>query len=318
MFASVLQAQDMVAYRGLADEAFRLYEQKQFRASGDAYSAAFRSIGWKGTANDRYNAACAWALAGLPDSAFFQLRRIAMLMDYAEVDHVRQDSDLVSLHADPQWDDAIARMQANKDRIEAHYDRPLKALLDSIHEQDQSLRQQSNAVEQAHGRDSEQMKVHWRKIRHTDSLNQVVVTRILDERGWLGPDVVGPTGNAALFLVIQHADLPVQEKYLPMMREAVINGGNASGSSLALLEDRVLMRQGKPQRYGSQVGRDPDTGAYYLMALEDPAGVDERRAIVGLGPLAEYLKNWDLPWDPQEHQRQLPELFKKLELFKQK
>lgn len=318
MIVGALQAQDMGQYRALTDEAFRLYEQQQYRASGDAYSAAFRSIGWKGTANDRYNAACAWALAGVPDSAFFQLRRITMLMDYAEVDHVRKDSDLISLHEDPQWSEVVAQMQANKDRMEARYDRPLKVLLDSIHEQDQSLRQQSSAVEQAHGRDSEEMKAHWRKIRHTDSLNQVVVTRILDERGWLGPDVVGPTGNTALFLVIQHADLPVQEKYLPMMREAVINGGNASGSSLALLEDRVLMRQGKPQRYGSQVGRDPDTGAYYLIALEDPAGVDERRAIVGLGPLAEYLKNWDLPWDPQEYQRQLPELIKKLDLFKQK
>lgn len=88
----------------------------------------------------------------------------------------------------------------------------------------------------------------------------------LDERGWLGPDVIGQTGNSTLFLVIQHADLVTQEKYLPMMREAVTKG-NAKGSSLALLEDRVLIRNGKQQRYGSQGTRGVTraTGADLLL-----------------------------------------------------
>ena len=56
----------------------------------------------------------------------------------------------------------------------------------------------------------------------------------------------------------------------------------------ALLEDRVRLRDGKPQLYGSQVTRNP-AGQWEARDLENPEKVDERRASVGLPPLAEYL-----------------------------
>lgn len=57
-------------------------------------------------------------------------------------------------------------------------------------------------------------------------------------------EVVGNKGSTTLFLVIQHADLGTQVKYLPMVREAV-KQHKAQASNLALLEDRVALGQGK-------------------------------------------------------------------------
>lgn len=304
-------AQEQERYDALIREGYALYEQKQFAASAARYSAAFEVLGWKGYPNDRYNAACSWALAGAPDSAFFNLQRLAEKMDYANLKQVSADPDLSSLHADPRWGPLLDMVEANKERQEKNLDRPLAALLDSIHEEDQGLRQQIEEVEAKYGRDSEEMQAHWRRMREKDSLNLIVVSRILDERGWLGQDVVGRTGNSTLFLVIQHADLPVQEKYLPIMRDAV-KKGDARGSDLALLEDRVLMRNGKRQIYGSQIGRFPDTGEYYLSPLEDADNVDKRRAAMGLQPLATYLLNWDMTWDPEAYKKQLPALEERL------
>lgn len=122
----------------------------------------------------------------------------------------------------------------------------------------------------------------------------------MDERGWLGADVIGNRGNSTLFLVIQHADLETQVKYLPMMREAV-EQGNARASSLALLEDRVALRQGNRQIYGSQIGRDPETGEYFVSPLVAPEKVNERRAAVGLGTIEDYIKYWDMTWDVEKH-----------------
>ena len=85
------------------------------------------------------------------------------------------------------------------------------------------------------------MKAHWRLINEKDSINLIKIKKILDERGWLGADIIGGQGNSTLFLVIQHSDLETQLKYLPMMREAVKNG-NANAISLAILEDRVALR----------------------------------------------------------------------------
>ena len=300
-----VHGQDQARYDALVKEASKHYEQKEYTISAELYSNAFEALGWKGQLNDRYNAACSWTLADVPDSAFFQLQRIAERMDYSDVQHITSDSDLNALRVDPRWDTLIGLVRANKERLEAHLDRPLSILLDSIREVDQGMRYQIDDVEAKYGRDSKEMKAHWHSMHEKDSANIILVTRILDERGWLGPDVVGQKGNGTLFLVVQHADLGTQEKYLPMMREAE-KKGNARGSDLALLEDRVLMRHGKRQRYGSQVGRDPDTGAYYLSPLEDPDNVDMRRAEVGLRPIAEYLRNWDSVWDVEAYKKELP------------
>ncbi len=46
-----------------------LYKMKDYKNSPFTYSKAFKSIGWKGSQTDRYNAACSYALAGVADSA---------------------------------------------------------------------------------------------------------------------------------------------------------------------------------------------------------------------------------------------------------
>jgi len=290
----------------LINEAHARYEAKDFAASAKFYSSAFESLGWSGSILDRYNAACAWALANVPDSAFSELFHIAVRMtDFQDLDLITRDTDLVSLHADPRWDRVITEVKANKDLAEANLDRPLAHTLDSILDEDQRYRRQTDEVEKQYGRDSEEMKTLWRTIGRVDSTNLALVSKILNERGWLGPDIIGQNGNATLFLVIQHADIATQERYLPMMREAVAKG-DANSADLALLEDRVALRQGKRQTYGSQIGRDKDTGEYYVSPLEDPDHVDERRASVGLGPLADYVSHWDIIWDVGAYKADLP------------
>ncbi|MNY29516.1 hypothetical protein D3C86_1635620 [compost metagenome] len=146
-------------------------------------------------------------------------------------------------------------------------------------------------------------------MNYKDSLNLFKVTKILDTKGWVGKDVVGEEANKTLFLVIQHADLQTQQKYLPMMQEAV-NKGNANGANLALLEDRVALRQGKKQIYGSQIGRDKETNKYYVSILEDPDNVDKRRAEIGLQPMADYVSKWQIKWDVEQYKKDLPEIEK--------
>jgi len=91
------------------------------------------------------------------------------------------------------------------------------------------------------------------------------------------------------------------------MRDAV-KKGNANSRSLALLEDRVALRQGKKQIYGSQLGRDKVTKVYYLRPLEDPDNVDKRRNEVGLGTIQDYISNWGLQWNVEECKIRLPEI----------
>lgn len=290
-----------------------LYTAQDFKNSALQYTTGFKANGWKATSTDRYNAACSYALAGMPDSAFYHLNRVATRSNYTNYDHIIQDTDLNSLHADKRWQPLLDKIKANKDKAEANLNKPLVAMLDSVYTEDQKYRQQIDAIQKQYGWDSKEMKAHWEIIEKKDAVNLVKVKRVLDTYGWLGTDVVGVQGNSTLFLVIQHADLPTQEKYLPMMREAVKNG-KAQGSSLALLEDRVALRQGKRQIYGSQIGQDPQTKQHYISPLDDPDNVDKRRAAVGLGPLADYVSRWQITWNPEQYKKDLPALEVKLKV----
>ena len=61
----------------------------------------------------------------------------------------------------------------------------------------------------------------------------------------------------------------------------------ASLTELAYLTDRVLLAEGQPQEYGTQMeGREEGWAPRHL---RDPGNVDERRPAMSLGPLGDDL-----------------------------
>ena len=91
--------------------------------------------------------------------------------------------------------------------------------------------------------------------------------------------------SGASWTIIQHADLETQKKYLDVMTRAV-ESGELEGALLATTVDRIRIREGQPQLYGTQF-REVN-GEMVPEPIEDEAHVDERRAKVGLQPLVEY------------------------------
>ncbi|MFA6335050.1 MAG: alpha/beta hydrolase [Bacteroidales bacterium] len=103
-------------YPALVRIADSLYNAKDFKNSAFTYSNAFKVNGWKATLNERYNAACSWALANNPDSAFFNLNYIATLMNYTNLGHIKSDPDLISLYNDKRWRLLLEAVRANKNK----------------------------------------------------------------------------------------------------------------------------------------------------------------------------------------------------------
>ena len=242
------------------------------------------------------------------DSAFFHLNRMIARDLFNDTLELINDEYFVPMHTDIRWKTSLNTLKAKQEVREKEYDRPLIATLKEIHHTDQLYRQQLDSIEKQFDRNSNEMKAHWEKIQKTDKANLKVIRKIIDKRGWLGANVIGQEGNMTLFLVIQHSDLKTQQKYLPMMRDAV-QKGNADASELALLEDRVALGLGKPQIYGSQLSQKND-GTIYLSAMIDPDNVDKRRASVNLGPIVEYVSYFGLTWDLEQYKKDLPELLK--------
>ena len=85
-------------YFALIIKADSLYRTRKYKESAFEYSSAFKSEAMKISAEDRYNAACSWAMANYSDSAYFQLELIATKQHFTDIERITTDSDLNSLH----------------------------------------------------------------------------------------------------------------------------------------------------------------------------------------------------------------------------
>lgn len=122
-----------------------------------------------------------------------------------------------------------------------------------------------------------------------DRENTAWIKPLMKQYGWLGNSLVGVDGAMAAFLMVQHTpDAEFRKSSLELLQKAV-KDGEARGDQLALLTDRILMLEGKPQRYGTQTRVTKD-GKFEVPPIEDEANVDKRRAEVGLEPLAAYIE----------------------------
>lgn len=293
-------------YSKLISEANQLYESKEYKMSADLYDKAFKIE--SENPSHLYNGACSSSLAGNTKQAFKWLN-LSIEKGWTNLKHLNSDTDLENLHSKKEWGKTIEKLEKKIAAIEANYDKPLQAELLAILDEDQKYRVQMSETQKKFGPNSKEINDLWKITNQKDSINLIKVKKILDEKGWVGKDKVGAQANSALFLVIQHSDLETQKKYLPMMKEAVTKG-NASPGSLALLIDRIEIREGRKQIYGSQIGINQSNNTYYILPLTDPDNVDKRRTEVGLDPIANYIKNWNLVWDVEKYKRELPELEK--------
>jgi hypothetical protein len=91
-----------LSYQNDIRKADSILKRKDFKTAALTFSAAFRANKWKAETDDRYDAACAWALANYPDSAFANLNAIVG-KDYFDYTHLISDKDLISLHKDQRW-----------------------------------------------------------------------------------------------------------------------------------------------------------------------------------------------------------------------
>ena len=132
-----------------------------------------------------------------------------------------------------------------------------------------------------------------------DSANTNWLKQVIAENGWPGRSLVGQEGAHTAYLIAQHAvhDAAFQAEVL-LLLEAAYRAGEAGGGEVAYLTDRVAVQAGRPQRYGSQF-QIRATGVVFN-PIEDSVNVDERRAALGLPPLAEYARQSNLVFAPQQ------------------
>jgi hypothetical protein len=109
---------------------------------------------------------------------------------------------------------------------------------------------------------------------------------IVARHGWPTIAMVGfDASNDAMAMLTHTRDHAWQLSLVPRL-ERLAGEGKIDGSALATVVDKELVSEGKLQRYGTQFKVVDGTMA--MIAVEDPAGLDARRAMVFLMPIKAY------------------------------
>lgn len=126
-----------------------------------------------------------------------------------------------------------------------------------------------------------------------DRNNTAWLLKLIAKDGWIDAKRFGEKNANGAFLIVQHSgNLNLMLTALPEIEKDVKAKRLRDGQNYALLFDRVQLRLGNKQRYGTQIGKNR-AGKGIVLPLEDPANVEKRRKEIGLFPLAMYLKFYE-------------------------
>lgn len=166
------------------------------------------------------------------------------------------------------------------------------SLLVLIHERDQQIRHELMRVQRAFIADQraelvDSIVMLVEEQERADSTNRCVVDSLLRD-GW--PEGLSEQSNHTIWLVIDHADVDYQERYLPLIEQQVTRGV-ISAADYATLSDRVNVHRQRPQRYGTQTGykQHNEETFTYVYPIEDIERLDSLRLSVGLDSMHIYL-----------------------------
>ena len=179
-------------------------------------------------------------------------------------------------------------------------------ILEEVYDNDQVAREWTKGMSSL---TADEIVNYSTEMERVDSLNQATVFGILDREGW--PSHLSDKANRAIWIVIDHSDLAYRSKYLGLVKEKA-EQGVLDKTDYAILNDRVLMEEGKPQIYGTQIKMvativdDEIAMQLCLWPVENPAALDSLRSTVGLSPVEEYLKTscdsigQEIVWDKEK------------------
>ena len=156
-----------------------------------------------------------------------------------------------------------------------------KKLIKEAIKKDQSIRRKLNEEGE-----SEEL---YAAMARVDDENNSVIKEIIATYGVITISEFGNDVSRDAFLLVQHMpkeDLNYMENYLKAMKE---NSSDVNLGYMALLQDRVLVYQNKPQIYGTQVFLNQKSGKYELRDVEDPKNLNTRRYELGLESIEDYL-----------------------------
>ena len=269
---------------------------ERLRADGDIPGAiAEFEKTYAQTPNDQknvYNLACALSINRQLDKCF-QYLTIAVKMDPSLAPLI--DPDLLTARDDKRWgefeDGLIATLNAKSN--DPYKDAEYAKALWRLRAWDQAFFVEVGIAARKTGMKSSVVEALWKFKFMIQKRNQEELERLIANKGWPRVGAVGSEAAMAAFLVMMHSEDGLQKKYLATIKK-ICEEKELPWERYASIYDRSLFNDNKPQKYGTHTRYNERTKTQELYPLEDESKVDEWRKEIGLAPLGEYLKQFNI------------------------
>ena len=133
------------------------------------------------------------------------------------------------------------------------------------------------------------MPLYLTRMVAIDCANTAWLRKQLETVGWFSIPKYGEAADSAAWTLVQHADRSRDFQRAGLAKLEALPPGDTNPRRIGTLWDRVAIGEGRPQRYGTQ-GKCQADGTWKPFDPEDPAHLDERRAKLGMAPIAEHAK----------------------------
>lgn len=168
---------------------------------------------------------------------------------------------------------------------------PIKAAApvpDSVRNELVQLGVQDQAAREGFTPEKMQDSIFLMTMLRGDSARTRRLREIVERYGWPTAAGAGPEAANAAFSILQHSpEHEFQKSMVPLLEDLARKGAMPS-PAVAMLVDRVLVQEGKRQRYGTQFS--VENGELVMRPVENDEGLDERREQMQLPPMVEYKR----------------------------
>lgn len=245
-----------------------------------------------------FNLACALAINRKFDQCF---RYLALAVEIEPSLDPLIEPDLVLARQDKGWkafeDNLVATLEARS--LVRIRDVDYAKALWKLRAWDQAFFTEVGIAGRKTGLKSSVVEALWTFKFMIQARNQAELEALVAAKGWPRVRAVGAEAALAAYLVAMHSHDGLQKKYLADIK-AACEARELTWDRYAMIYDRGLFNENKPQRYGTHTRYNERTGKTELYPLEDESRVAEWRRELGLPPLEEYLKQFCIVYTPKK------------------
>lgn len=275
---------------------------ERLRAEGDILGAIaeFEKVYTRDPRDSKniYNLACALSINRQLDPCF---QYLDLVLEMQPTLAPLMEPDLLTARDDKRWEAFEAKLVAT---LNAKQDHPYKDVeyakaLWKLRAWDQAFFIEVGIAGRKTGMKSSVVEALWKFKFLIQERNQQELERLISAKGWPRVGDVGREAAMAAFLVTMHSHDGMQKKYLATIRK-ICEEKELPWERYAAIYDRSLFNEGKPQRFGTHTKYNEKTKAEELYPLEDESKVDGWRKEIGLPPLEESLKQFNIIFRPKK------------------